>query len=574
MSWVKKISIVEPSTRYRSVISGGNSSGAVGSSEKEPSVLPEIYSGYPQRIDRYSQYDQMDMDPEVSIALDTISEFSTQRDESDPNRLFEINYNEEPSDTELNIISQCLLQWCRVNKFKQRLWRIFRDTIKYGDQFFIRDPDTFEWLWVNHEDVNGVVANQGKGKKITDYLMRNLDLNLDAMNITPSDNYGSNIMGTGTNSLDNNMNANRFGNVQRSGRYSVGNENTTAVDANFVIHLSLCEGIGAGWPFATSILESVYKPYRQKELLEDAIIIYRIQRAPERRVYYVDVGDVPEHRAQQKIERFKNEFRQRKIPTKNGDGLNVVDAAYNPMSQIEDIFIPVTPDGRGSKVDTLPGGQSVGQIDDLKYFNNKMIRGLRIPSSYIPTGPEDSNMQYNDGRMGVSYVQEYRFANYCKRFQNLIAPVFDSEFKLFIKEMGFDIDSNLFELDFIEPQKFDEYSRAERDVAMINTFSPLVDVKFISKRTLLTKYLGWSEDEVVENEISWKEENLNTLKSIVGDSTAEDISSSMDSGPGLDSVGIRADDTGDVPMTDDQSGDSDMSMGDGDTDGGESNEAS
>lgn len=559
MSFIKKVSLVEPNKRYRSVISGGTSSGAIGSQDNESSVLPEVYSGYPQRIDRYSQYDQMDTDPEINIALDTISEFSTQPDERDQNELFKLNFTEEPSQSELTIIKNCLQKWCKINKFKERLFRIFRDTIKYGDQFFIRDPDTMKWLWVNQVDVNGVVVNTAKGKEITDYLIRNLELNVGGLTITPSDQYGSNIMGTGTNTLDNNMNANRFGNVNRSGRYSMGNENVTAVDANYVVHLSLTEDLDAGWPFATSILESIYKPYRQKELLEDAVIIYRIQRAPERRVFYIDVGDVPEHRANQKVERFKNEFRQRRIPTRNGEGQNVTDAAYNPLSQIEDLFIPVSPDGRGSKVDTLPGGQSVGQIDDLLYFVDKMIRGLRIPTSYIPSGSTDVNVQYTDGKTGVALIQEWRFAQYCKRFQRLLAPVFDEEFKIFIQSMGYDIDSNLFELDFHEPQHFSQQARAERDLLMINTFQPLVDINFISKRKLLRDYLGWSEDDIVENEEWWKNENFDTLKSVVGDNVMNSVASTSE--PGLDSVGMRASDEDMDMATDDSGGDEDASMG-------------
>jgi hypothetical protein len=84
-------------------------------------------------------------------------------------------------------------------------------------------------------------------------------------------------------------------------------------------------------------------------------------------------------------------------------------------------------------VDTLPGGTNLGEIDDLRFFTNKLFRGLRIPSSYLPTGADDSHSQYNDGRVGTAYIQELRFNKYCERLQRNVSPIFDEEFKLWIK---------------------------------------------------------------------------------------------------------------------------------------------
>ena len=136
------------------------------------------------------------------------------------------------------------------------------------------------------------------------------------------------------------------------------------------------------FPFGQSVLEQVFKVYKQKELLEDAIIIYRVQRAPERRVFYIDVGNMPTHLAMQFVERVKNEINQRRIPSASG-GANFIDATYNPMSINEDYFFPQTAEGRGSKVDTLPGGTNLGEIDCLLYTSPSPRDGLlsRMPSS-------------------------------------------------------------------------------------------------------------------------------------------------------------------------------------------------
>ena len=161
--------------------------------------------------------------------------------------------------------------------------------------------------------------------------------------------------------------------------------NEMTLDAKHVVHISLSDGLDYFWPFGQSILENIFKVFKQKELLEDAVLIYRVQRAPERRVFKIDVGGMPSHMAMAFVERVKNEMHQRRIPTLSGGGQNMMDATYNPLSINEDFFFPVTEGGRGSTVDTLPGGQNLGEIDDLKYFNNKMARGLRVPSSYLPT---------------------------------------------------------------------------------------------------------------------------------------------------------------------------------------------
>ena len=122
--------------------------------------------------------------------------------------------------------------------------------------------------------------------------------------------------------------------------------------------MSLTEGMDHNWPFGISILEPIFKVFKQKELLEDAIIIYRVQRAPERRVFYVDVGNMPAHKAMQFVERVKTEIHQRRIPSKTGGGANVIDSSYNPLSINEDYFFPQTAEGRGSKVETLPASKS------------------------------------------------------------------------------------------------------------------------------------------------------------------------------------------------------------------------
>jgi hypothetical protein len=269
------------------------------------------------------------------------------------------------------------------------------------------------------------------------------------------------------------------------------------------------------------LLEAVFKVFKQKELLEDAIIIYRTQRAPERRVFYIDVGNMPSHLAMQFVERVKTEIHQRRIPSATGGGTSVIDSAYNPLSTNEDYFFPQTAEGRGSKVETLPGGTNLGEIDDLKFFTNKLFRGLRIPSSYLPTGADDSNSQYNDGRVGTAYIQELRFNKYCERLQNLIVDEFNTEFKRYLLEKGINIDTSMFDLQLQQPMNFASYRQAELDNQRIGTFTQLSAVPEISKRYALSRFLGLSAEEMAENERLWREENDETLGARPTESTGE-----------------------------------------------------
>ena len=490
MSWKKHF------TRYDTDMSGARAR-----ANRWQSWLPEVYSGMPNRVERYVQYDQMDMDAEINGALDTIAEFGTQKD-AQSQLPFRIVYKNDCTESEINALETALRQWCNLNNLERRLFGMFRAAIKYGDQFFIRDPETYKLIWVNPEDVTSAILNESTGKEIDQYIMRNINLNLHDM-VAVDTKKLSNTTANGTSGYTTPARANA-GIVQ--GGYT-SQDTQVAVDSKHVVHVALTDGLNVNWPFGNSILESIFKVYKQKELLEDSIIIYRVQRAPERRVFYIDVGNMPAHKAMSFVERVKNEVHQTRIPNKTGGGTNVMDAAYNPLSIMEDYFFAQTAEGRGSKVDVLQGGDNLGEIDDLKYFNNKLMRGLRVPSSYMPTGPDDGTATYQDGRVGTALIQEYRFSKYIERIQNILQETFDNEFKKFLKHRGVEVSSSLFDLGFVEPQSFSQYRELELDQARASLFGNLEGVPYLSRRFILGKYLGLDDDEIAQNEAMWRQEN-------------------------------------------------------------------
>lgn len=473
--------------------------------------LPEVYSGQSNRVDRYYQYETMDQDPEVNAALDIIAEFCTETN-PDNGTAFQLHYLDQPTDIEVKILKQSLMSWCRLNEFDRRIFRLFRNTLKYGDQFLIRDPQNNKLYHADARNVDKVIVNESEGKKPEQYVIRDLNVNLQSLNITQiTPNITSNttystspsILGA-TAPRGSTYNFSSGGST--GGRFNNG-LGQLAVGAEHVVHLSLSEGLDTAWPFGLSILETVFKTFKQKELIEDAVIIYRVQRAPERRIFKIDTGNLPSHLAMQFVERVKNEIYQRRIPSQTGGGQNITDATYNPISMNEDFFFAVGSEGRGSSVETLPGGQNLGEIDDLRYFTNKLFRALRIPSSYLPTGPEDSQAVYNDGRTGTALIQELRFNKYCQRLQGLISPSLDLDFKVFLKKRGINIDTSMFELKFNDPQNFSQFKTIDVDGNRLNNFQAAMSFPFVSKRWAMARYLGLSEQEIVDNETQWKREN-------------------------------------------------------------------
>ena len=521
MSWKKYFTPVkvDNQTGSMSPIGGGRPGPA---RANYSSFLPDVYAGSPNRVERYMQYDTMDMDSEVNAALDILAEFCTQKDKENATP-FHFYFKGKPTSTEVKLLKDSLQKWTKQQQFETRIFRIVRNTFKYGDCFFVRDPQTQKWLFVDAAKVTKIIVNESEGKIPEQYVIKDINFNFkELIATTPHNTTNTAPSGTSSYSSGGGQGRGMVGTAAQSPGTRFHNQtNEITVDAKHVIHITLSEGLDNNYPFGNSLLESVFKVYKQKELLEDAIIIYRIQRAPERRIFYVDVGNMPAHMAMSFVERVKNEIQQRRIPSSTGGGQNMVDASYNPLSASEDYFFPQTAEGRGSKVETLPGGTNLGEITDLRYFTNKLFRALRIPSAYLPTAVDEAPNSLADGKVGTAYIQELRFNEYCKRLQAMVVETFDVEFKYWMNNNGINIDSSLFELKFNEPQNFAAYRQAELDTTRAAIFAQVQEMPHLSKRFALKRFLGLSEEEIKENERMWREENGGNLK------PAPDASSEM-----------------------------------------------
>lgn len=426
----------------------------------------QVLRGVGSRQASYKQYDSMDADIDIARSLDIIAEEMSGKDEK-TDLPFEIVYqkedNQDISDTTAVTLRQAVRQWSNTQDFNKRIFSIARCMVKYGDCFFRKLSDTKKWTYIDPTLIHGIEVDQ-LGNRIAYHIKR---------------------PGNAT-------------------QYGMKNEQMEIVPAAAMIHFTLSDDMGVSAPFGESVLKPIHRVYRQLAMLEDAVIIYRIVRAPERRVFYVDVGNMPPQRVKQYLEQVKNEMRQKRAPGQNA-GKEVVDGQYEASSIQEDMFFPVTAAGRGSRVETLPGGTEDFGTGLIKLFQDKIFRGLRIPTSYM-TGTDGAGAQYNDGKVGIAYIEELRFAQFIRRMQDRLEEIFDAEFKIYLKVVGLRIDDEIFKIKLPDPANFALYRQAALDADLIGSYNNIAADKTLSRRFMLKRYLGLTDDEIQMNEVMLKEE--------------------------------------------------------------------
>lgn len=438
-----------------------------------------LVQGSASRLTRYREYDLMDADVIVSRALDTLAEEITGNIEKHEDCLevwIDDEYKEEIDDTIVQTLKVSLKYWIKIYKLKTRLFKLSRTLLKYGDCFFEKqqkeDLNSVRWTYIHPKNIIGALVDENDVTKVLGWQIKEDEKKVKSSYGVPVSNTSSTI-------------------------------ETRLITSEQLLRFTLNDDMSDAAPFGDSVLGPVYRAHKQKQLIEDAIIIYRIQRAPERRVFYIDVGRMHPQRVKTYLENIKNEIKQKKVPNIHG-GQSNVDSVYSPQAMNEDFFFAVRENGRGSKVETLPGGQNLGELTDLEYFQNKVWEGLKIPVSYMRENGESSS--WNDGKVGVAYIKEMRFALYIQRLQGYIEEVIDAEFKQYIRKKNINIDENLYSIVLPEPSNFGKYRQQEVDAAILGIYGSADAIPYISKRFALSKYLQLTDDEIIMNETLLKEE--------------------------------------------------------------------
>lgn len=250
-----------------------------------------------------------------------------------------------------------------------------------------------------------------------------------------------------------------------------------------------------------SFLEESKVTYKRLKLLEDALVIYRIVRAPERRVFKIDVGSLPKGRAEQFMQEMIRKYRQRKFfdPT-TGD----IAEGLDMMAMTEDFWFPVFQGGRSSDVTTLQGGQGLGEVGDVDYFLKKLYRGLKIPRSRFG---EENKFSIGDTsditREEVKFMKEAK--RYADRFAEMFKDIFFTHLQLkgIVEEYGLSYQdfkvklhaNNLFEK-FLQAKIIElRFSNFEKFKELINTEKPLFSRKWIAQKILEVSEEEWRENQ-------------------------------------------------------------------------------
>jgi len=240
-------------------------------------------------------------------------------------------------------------------------------------------------------------------------------------------------------------------------------------------------------PYGRSMLENGRKIFKQLTLMEDAMLIHRIMRAPEKRVFKIDVGNIPPREVEQFMQRIINKMKKTPVIDQNTGEYNL---KYNVESVTEDYFLPVRGGDSGTEIDTLPGLSNNDQIDDIEYLRNKLMASLRIPKAFLG---------YEEGLSGgkaTLAAEDVRFARTIERLQKIIVSELTKIGIVHLYSQGFD-DSDLidFSLELQNPSMIHEQEKLELMTQQVEVAERAIDTKLFSRNWLYDNIFDFSDEE-------------------------------------------------------------------------------
>ena len=411
-------------------------------------ILPQLEMN---RRRRYTEYEQMDEYPEVGAAFDIYSDDCTQRGLR--GEMWQIK-----SDKDL-VIDEVQELFDQVNLDKI-IWDITRNTVKYGDCFaeLILDVNKPE------EGIKKVkILNPNWILRVEDefgYLKKFLQEIPDAKTAQYSETMG------------------------------VGNSKPVKyvqLDKNQIVHFRLHTSDPMFYPYGKSVAAMCHRVFRSLKMMEDAMMIYRLSRAPERRIFYIDTGNLPTSKAEIFIERIKQRFKKEKFYN-NTKG--TVDARYNPMSMDEDFYVP-TKNGRGTKIETLPGATNLGEIEDVRYFRDKLLACLKVPKDYLVEKDKSPERKANLSQLDV------KFARTIQRIQINIETGLENMAKRHLQLRGFpaSVVRDL-KIKLPEPSDMSEKRKLDVNEQKVRVVQAAKGLELFSTETIYREFYGMTEDEI------------------------------------------------------------------------------
>ena len=384
-----------------------------------------------RKLDLFKDYELMDQDPIIASALDIYS------DESTVTNIEGEILKVKSENTKVQKILHNL--YYDVINIEFNLWSWIRNMTKYGDFY----------LQLDIVDKYGVV----NVKPISAYEITRLE---------DHDPANPQLIQFEINSEKKEMKEN----------YEVAHFRVLS-DTNFL-------------PYGRSMLENGRKIFKQLTLMEDAMLIHRIMRAPEKRVFKIDVGNIPPREVEQFMQRIINKMKKTPVIDQNTGEYNL---KYNVESVTEDYFLPVRGGDSGTEIDTLPGLSNNDQIDDIEYLRNKLMASLRIPKAFLG---------YEEGLSGgkaTLAAEDVRFARTIERLQKIIVSELTKIGIVHLYSQGFD-DSDLidFSLELQNPSMIHEQEKLELLTQQIEASERAIDTKLFSREWIYNNIFDFSDE--------------------------------------------------------------------------------
>jgi hypothetical protein len=283
-----------------------------------------------------------------------------------------------------------------------------------------------------------------------------------------------------------------------------------------------------------SYLHKAIKPLNQLRMIEDATVIYRISRAPERRIFYIDVGNLPKLKAEQYLRDIMVKYKNKLVYDSN---TGEVRDDRKHLSMLEDFWLPRREGGKGTEITTLPGGQNLGELEDVKYFQKKLYGALSVPISRL-----EPNQGFSLGRTSEITRDELKFSKFVDRLRNKFTDMFDQALRLQCIFKGictaeeWDIFKENIHYNFIKDNNFAELKEAElmtQRLQLLGAVDPYTG-RYFSQAWIQRNVLRLTDDQIKEMETEIekeKEEGLGLPVGVMNDVAQQQMASNIPAQP-------------------------------------------
>jgi len=255
-----------------------------------------------------------------------------------------------------------------------------------------------------------------------------------------------------------------------------------------------------------SYLHKALKPVNQLRMMEDSLVIYRLSRAPERRIFYIDVGNLPKGKAEEYMRNIMSKYRNKMVYDANTGELR---DDRKHMSMLEDFWLPRKEGGRGTEISTLPGGENLGQIDDIVYFQKQLYKSLNVPTNRL-----EQDSPFSMGRATEITRDELKFQKFINRLRKKFSHVFMDMLKTqliakgVVNEKEWREISQKMRIDFMQDNHFTELKHAELLQDRMNILRDVQEQvgRYYSEEWVRKNILQQSEEEIERMDKQIKDE--------------------------------------------------------------------